>query len=172
MRTVLSLICLLTSAAIAAGQEPQEAAMPYSTVELINITDHVQIDAENQDEVSNGVEPPHDHESDQSSPFEGFGGFGGMGGGMGGIPPLEVFRIYVDGKFVGNSITGMYQRMPALRLTPGEHEIRVVGDAYEPWTQKITVLDYGNRQYLAMTLNRKPATAARETSKDGGHAHP
>jgi hypothetical protein len=56
-------------------------------------------------------------------------------------------EVYVDNRFVGNT--------PAnLKLTAGEHSIRVFADGYNNWSRNITVIS-DSEVNLSATLDRK-----------------
>ncbi len=94
----------------------------------------------------------------------GMGG-GGMGGGF--EPRFDVMRLYVDDKFVGNSLMRHIDIRPELKLPYGEHAIRIECDGFKPLETKIHVLGNGSTQWLVVKLDRvekapnaKPAPGA------------
>jgi len=56
-------------------------------------------------------------------------------------------EVYVDGAFVGNAPT-------TLKLTPGQHAIRVTQQGYKDWSRDITV-QAGSEAHLAVMLEKQ-----------------
>lgn len=79
---------------------------------------------------------------------------GGGGGAMGGGIRFETVRLYLNDKFIGNTVLGPFDANPTLNLNPGEHRFRVECDGYRNFETKIEVLQNGSTQWLVVKLDK------------------
>ncbi len=73
----------------------------------------------------------------------------------------EVARIYVDGNYVGDSVTNLHGYAPTLRFANGERTIRVEMSGNRKFESKILFLGQGSTQLLVVDFKVKSTVPKR-----------
>jgi len=99
-------------------------------------------------------------------PGEGGGGFGGMGGVM--QFHFETARLFLNDRFVGDTLFRHVDARPKFNLPAGEYKFRVECDGYTNYERTLTVLANGSVQWLVVKLERSAKPDATKAKPSDG----